>query len=226
MKRGFLGPSKKEPAGLCTIRKSTRESQSTIKKHCSSRYCSSRDCSIDTVHPSSIDTIHPPSIDTVHPGTVHPSTVQPDTVHLVKNDTTCGETEKIEVLILKVEGNEMLRDEEGGIRNSAGQLINDQGAVIPNVIVVAEINDFDLSRKWYDWVGQDPFQGIPHQDPVNHIEEFEDLVSRSEQNEVSEYHMLCKIFPYSISGDSLSWFSQLQPGSLTSWEDIERAFLY
>ncbi|KAF3562812.1 hypothetical protein DY000_02017217 [Brassica cretica] len=168
MKRGFLGPSKKEPAGLCTIRK---------------------DCSIDTVHPSSIDTIHPPSIDTVHPpsiDTVHPGTVHPDTVYLVKNDTTCGETEKIEVLILKVEGNEMLRDEEG----------------------------------------QEPFQGLPHQDPINHIEEFEDLVSRSEQNEVSEYHMLCKIFPYSISGDSLSWFSQLQPGSLTSLEDIERAFLY
>ncbi|WZZ70046.1 hypothetical protein YC2023_081416 [Brassica napus] len=38
--------------------------------------------------------------------------------------------------------------------------------------------------------------------------------------------MLCKIFPYSIYGDAFSWFSQLQPGSLTSWEDIERAFLY
>ena len=88
------------------------------------------------------------------------------------------------------------------------------------------MNDFDLSREWYDWVGQNPFQGLPHQDPRNHIEEFEDLVSRSEQNEVSEYHMLCKIFPYSISGDAFRWFSQLQPGYLTSQVDIERAFLY
>ena len=38
--------------------------------------------------------------------------------------------------------------------------------------------------------------------------------------------MLCKIFPYSISRDAFSWFSQLRPGSLTSWEDVERAFLY
>ncbi|KAF3509573.1 hypothetical protein F2Q69_00007070 [Brassica cretica] len=53
------------------------------------------------------------------------------------------------------------------------------GAVIPDVIDVAEMNDFDLSRDWYDWVGQDPFQGLPHQDPRNHIEELEDLVSRS-----------------------------------------------
>ncbi|KAF3568302.1 hypothetical protein DY000_02013629 [Brassica cretica] len=45
-----------------------------------------------------------------------------------------------------------LRDKEGRTRNSAGQLINAQGAVIPNVINVAEMNDFDLSREWYDWV--------------------------------------------------------------------------
>ncbi|KAF3527261.1 hypothetical protein DY000_02040933 [Brassica cretica] len=64
--------------------------------------------SIDTVHPASIDTVHPVSIETVHPNTVHcntvhPNTVYPDTVHPVKNNTTCGETEKIEVLILKVD---------------------------------------------------------------------------------------------------------------------------
>uniref|UniRef100_A0A0D3CSU9 Retrotransposon gag domain-containing protein n=1 Tax=Brassica oleracea var. oleracea TaxID=109376 RepID=A0A0D3CSU9_BRAOL len=189
--------------------------------------------SIDTVHRMSIDNVH---LDTVHMGTVHcdtvhryivyPDTVHLNTVHTVKKDTICEEIEKIEVLILKVDENGMLRDEEGCTRNSTGQLINDPGAVIPDVNYVAEMNDFDLSREWYDWVGQDPFQNLPHQNPRNHIEEFEDLVSRSEQNEVSEYHMLCKIFPYSISRYAFSWFSQLQPGSLTSWEDIERVFLY
>ena len=52
--------------------------------------------------------------------------------------------------------------------------------MILDVIDVAEVNDFDLSREWYDWVGQYPFKGLPHQDPRNHIEELEDLVSRSE----------------------------------------------
>ncbi|KAF2595162.1 hypothetical protein F2Q70_00044036 [Brassica cretica] len=179
--------------------------------------------SIDTVYHASIDTVH---CDTVHYNTVHLGTVHPNIVYPVKNDTTCGETEKIEVFILKVDENEMLRNEEGRTRNSAGQLINTQGAVIPDVIVVAEMNEFDLSREWYDWVGQYPFHGLPHQDPRSHIEELEYLVSRSEQNEVSEYHMLCKIFPYSIYGDAFNWFSQLQPGSITSWDDIERAFLY
>ncbi|KAF3527255.1 hypothetical protein DY000_02040935 [Brassica cretica] len=73
--------------------------------------------SIDTGQPASIDTLHPASIDnvrpnivhcnTIRPGTVHPNIVHPDTVHLVKNNPTCGETEKIEVLILKVDENGM-----------------------------------------------------------------------------------------------------------------------
>jgi len=127
----------------------------------------------------SIDTVHP---DTVHLNTAHPAlidTVHPDTVNPAKYNTTCGETEKIEVLILKVDENGMLRDEEGRTRNSAWQLINAQGDVIPDVIVVAETNDFDMGREWYDGVGEDPFQGIPHEDPKNHIEKLEDLDSCS-----------------------------------------------
>ena len=152
--------------------------------------------SINTVHPASIDIIHHDTVyrnnlhhdtvqrdpihrDAVHHGTVHHGTVRPMT------DTTCVETEKVKVLILKVDENEMLRDEEGRTRNSAWQLINALGGVIPDVIDVAEMNDFDLSREWYDWVGQDSFQGRPHHDPINHIAELEDLVLRSEQNEVS-----------------------------------------
>ncbi|KAF3578553.1 hypothetical protein DY000_02033300 [Brassica cretica] len=68
-------------------------------------------------------------------------------------------------VMLKVDENGMLRDKEGRTRNVAGQLINAQGAVNPDVISFAEMNDFDLSREWCNWVGQGPFQGLPHQDP-------------------------------------------------------------
>ena len=119
---------------------------------------------LGTVHLGSIGTVHLPSINTVHPDTIHrdtihSGTVHPNIVHPLKNNTSCGETEKIEVLILEVDENEMLRDEEGRTRNSAEQLINAHCVVIPDVIVVAEMNDFDLSREWYGWVGQDPLPG-------------------------------------------------------------------
>nr|VDD50061.1 unnamed protein product [Brassica oleracea] len=86
MKRGF----RKEPAGLCTIRKSTREE------------------SIDTLQATSIDSVNQKSIDSVN-------------------------------------------------QKSIDSLISAQGDVIPDVIAVAEMNDFDLSREWYDCVGHDPF---------------------------------------------------------------------
>ena len=202
MKRGFMGSSKKEPADLRTIRKSTKEesidtlqaasidsvnhaSNDTIQLvsdntvhhgtvqssivhdstvHQGTVYLDTiHPASIDTVYPLSIDTVHSPSIDTfhpssidtvhrdiVHPDTVHHDCVNPDTVYPVKNDTSCGETEMIEVLIRKVDENGMSREEEGRTRNSTEQLINAQGAVIPDMIVVVEMNDFDLSREWYD----------------------------------------------------------------------------
>ncbi|KAF3576160.1 hypothetical protein DY000_02031206 [Brassica cretica] len=78
MERGFLGPSKKEPADSRTIYNTVHHGtvhRSTVH--------------LDTIHPASIDTVHPPSIDTVHrdtvhPGTVHLNTVHPDIVHPVK----------------------------------------------------------------------------------------------------------------------------------------------
>ena len=72
-------------------------------------------------------------------------------------DITCEKAEKVEVLILSLNENGVLRDEEGRTRNNAWNLINAQGAAIPDVIVVAEMNDFDLNHEWYDWVGQDLF---------------------------------------------------------------------
>ncbi|KAF3557867.1 hypothetical protein F2Q69_00013444 [Brassica cretica] len=57
------------------------------------------------------------------------------------------------------------------------------GAVISDVIDVAETNDFDLNREWYDWGSVDPFRGLPHEDPRDLIKELEEIGPASEQNE-------------------------------------------
>ncbi|KAG5373790.1 hypothetical protein IGI04_042892 [Brassica rapa subsp. trilocularis] len=310
MKRGFLGPLRKEPAGLCTIRKSKREvsidtlqaasidsihhqsidtihpttnksSNNTVHRdtihrgtvhpgtvhhntihpstvhhdtihrdtiylpsidtiqipsidtihvpsidtvhpntvhrdtiHCDTIHIPSIDTihvlSIDTVHPVSVDTIHLPSIDTVHilsldtvhRDTVHPNTVYRDTVHRdtvpPMPNTTYGETEKVEALI---------------------------GSVIPDVIAVAETNTFNLTSQWYDSGSENPFNGLPHEDPKDLIKRLEELVSANKHNEIPADHIICKIFPYCLSRDPFSWFSKLQPRSLTCWEDIKEAFI-
>ena len=130
-------------------------------------------------------------------------------------NTTYGETEKVEALILKIDKKGIWRDEEGRPCSRTGQLINAEGNEIPDVIVVAEMNTFDLTSQWYNWGSEDLFRGLPHENPRNHIEELEGLVSRRKQKQISEDLILCKIFPYTISGDAFSLFSKLQPRSLT-----------
>ncbi|XP_033138108.1 uncharacterized protein LOC103843862 isoform X2 [Brassica rapa] len=333
MKRGFLGPSRKKPAGQCTIRKSKEEvsidtlqaasidsvsqasndtihhvSENTIHRgtintgtvhpgtvhhniihpstvhrgtiHRDTIYLPPIDTvhpasidtvhpvsvdtihvlsidtvhpvsvdtihllSIDTVHPVSVDTIHLLSIDTVHPNTVHPNTVHRDTVHpntvhpntIHRNtihrgtvppmtNTTYGETEKVEAHILKIDKKGIWRDEEGRPCSLTGQLINAEGSVIPDIIDVAETNTFNLTSQWYDWESEDPFYGLPHEDPKDLIKRLEELASANKHDEISADHIICKIFPYCLSRDAFSWFSNLQPTSLTCREDIKEAFI-
>ncbi|KAG5384907.1 hypothetical protein IGI04_036377 [Brassica rapa subsp. trilocularis] len=324
MKRGFQDPSRKEPAGLCTIRRPKRDvsidtlqaasidsvsqasndtihhvSENTIHRgtihpgtihrgtvHHNTIHPSivHRDTihrntiylpSIDTVHPVSVDTIHIPSIDTVHlvsvatvhlpsintvhipsldtvhtntvhpntvhrdnvhPNTVHPNIVHRDTVHpntfhrntvhrntIHQNtihrgivppmtNTSYGETEKVEALILKIYKKGIWRDDEGRPCSLTGQLINAEGNVISDVIDVAETNTFNLTSQWYDWGSEDPFYGLLIRIPK--------MLSRDLRN-----HIICKIFPYCLSRDAFSWFSKLQPRSLTCWKDIKEAFI-
>ncbi|KAG5410940.1 hypothetical protein IGI04_007259 [Brassica rapa subsp. trilocularis] len=100
-----------------------------------------------------------------------------------------------------------------------------EGSVIPDVIDVAETNTFNLTSQWYDWRSEDPFYGLPHEDPKDLIKRLEKLASANKHDEISADYFICKIFPYCLSRDAFSWFSKLQPRSLTCWEDIKEAFI-
>ena len=60
---------------------------------------------------------------------------------------------------------------------------------------------------------------------MDHLEQFEDLVSAIIANGVLEDYLFCKLFKYSLFGDASHWLKHLPPGSLTSWIDVKNAFL-
>ena len=60
---------------------------------------------------------------------------------------------------------------------------------------------------------------------MDHPERFEDLISAIKVEGVSEDYLLCKLFKYSLAGEASHWLKQLPPRSLTSWSDINNAFL-
>ncbi|KAF3556258.1 hypothetical protein F2Q69_00013244 [Brassica cretica] len=120
--------------------------------------------SIHTVHPTSIDTIHHNTVhhDTVHRDNVHPCTIHPDTVHPMKNDTTCGETEKIEVLILKLLDDimakrdeqhvfgELSRVHEAGTEEATSTLIDITTSTSIDVTTSSSIDDVDKEATMED----------------------------------------------------------------------------
>ncbi|KAF2575894.1 hypothetical protein F2Q70_00004337 [Brassica cretica] len=121
MKRGFLGSSKKVPADSRTI--------PCVGQHCSPRHCSLQLCSFwycSSRHCSS-----------KHCSSKHCSS---NSVHPVKNDTTCGETEKVEVLILKVDENGMVRDEEGQPRRATEAETSDPTSTLIDTTPATSIN--------------------------------------------------------------------------------------
>ncbi|MBW1279380.1 retrotransposon gag domain-containing protein, partial [Escherichia coli] len=86
-------------------------------------------------------------------------------------------------------------------------------------------NDFELKPAYFALVAQHPFHGLASEHPMDHIERFEDLASRIKANGVSSDYLYCKLFPYSLNGEAAYWLKQLEPGSLTTWEDTKNAFL-
>ena len=86
-------------------------------------------------------------------------------------------------------------------------------------------NDFELKSGYFAHVGQYPFHGLSHEQPMDHIAHFEDLVLSIKANGVSEDYLLCKLFPYSLAGEATSWLKQLKAGLLKTWRSIKIAFL-
>ncbi|KAG5374284.1 hypothetical protein IGI04_042397 [Brassica rapa subsp. trilocularis] len=185
--------------------------------------------SIDTVHPVSVDTIHVPSIDTVHPvsvdtiyipsiDTVHPVSVDTihvpsiDTVHLVSVDTVnISSIDTVHILSLDtvhpntVHPNTVHYDTVHP--NTVHQSTIHHGTVPPMTNTTygetekVEALIFKIDKKVNGMTGgsEDPFYGLPHEDP-------KDLIKKLEE-------------------DAFRWFSKLQPRSLTCWEDIKEAFI-
>ncbi|KAG2323023.1 hypothetical protein Bca52824_016236 [Brassica carinata] len=65
-------------------------------------------------------------------------------------NTTCGETEKVEVLILMADKNGVLRDKEGRARDRTRQLIYTQRTAIPDAAPVNNGGERQKALKDYN----------------------------------------------------------------------------
>jgi len=95
----------------------------------------------------------------------------------------------------------------------------------PQAIIVyptVEDDNFEIKHALLNFVQQNQFSGSPTEDPNFHISTFLRLSGTLKENqEVVRLHL----FPFSLRDRASAWFHSLEVGSITSWDQMRRAFL-
>ncbi|GJT65450.1 reverse transcriptase domain-containing protein [Tanacetum coccineum] len=69
------------------------------------------------------------------------------------------------------------------------------------------------------------FDGYLRADPHDHIHEFLAICDMFKYGETQSEAVKLLIFPYSLSDKAKTWFNELNEESITSWEQIRKAFI-
>ena len=95
----------------------------------------------------------------------------------------------------------------------------------PQAIIVyrtVEDDNFEIKPALLNLVQQNQFSGSPIEDPNLHISTFLRLSGTLKENQEA---VRLHLFPFSLRDRASAWFHSLEVGSITSWDQMRRAFL-
>ena len=69
------------------------------------------------------------------------------------------------------------------------------------------------------------FHGMDHENPHQHIKEFEEVCNTFQEGEASIDLMRLKVFPFTLNDKAKIWINSLRPRSIRSWIDLQAEFL-
>ncbi|KAG7527989.1 Retrotransposon gag domain, partial [Arabidopsis thaliana x Arabidopsis arenosa] len=96
-----------------------------------------------------------------------------------------------------------------------------QGIVPPPV----QNNNFEIKSGLISMIQGNKFHGLPLEDPLDHLDNFDRLCSLTKINGVSEDSFKLRLFPFSLGDKAHHWEKTLPAASITSWDDCKKAFL-
>ncbi|KAG7547984.1 Retrotransposon gag domain [Arabidopsis suecica] len=96
-----------------------------------------------------------------------------------------------------------------------------QGIVPPPV----QNNNFEIKSGLISMIQGNKFHGLPLEDPLDHLDNFDRLCSLTKINGVSEDSFKLRLFPFSLGDKAHHWEKTLPAGSITSWDECKKAFL-
>ncbi|GJW93358.1 reverse transcriptase domain-containing protein [Tanacetum coccineum] len=100
-------------------------------------------------------------------------------------------------------------------------------APTPNSAIVQPNVDenFVINSTHLKMISENKFDGIQRADPHDHIREFLAICNMFRYGETHSKAVKLLIFPFSLCDEAKTWFNELNEESITSWEQLRRAFI-
>ncbi|GJY94888.1 reverse transcriptase domain-containing protein [Tanacetum coccineum] len=97
----------------------------------------------------------------------------------------------------------------------------------PNSAIVQPNVDenFVINSTHLKMISENKFDGIQRADPHDHIREFLAICDMFKYVETQSEAVKLLIFPFSLYDEAKTWFNELNEESITSWEQLRRAFI-
>ncbi|XP_075091650.1 uncharacterized protein LOC142171845 [Nicotiana tabacum] len=70
------------------------------------------------------------------------------------------------------------------------------------------------------------FRGKANKDSNTHLMDFEEIMNTFQYNGVSKDAVFLRAFPFSLKDNAKHWLRILPTGSIRTWEDMTKTFLY
>ena len=88
-----------------------------------------------------------------------------------------------------------------------------------------ETHNFELKPALISMVQQSQFGGLPMEDPNLHLSVFLEVCNTLQINGASTDAIRLRLFPFSLRDKARAWLHSLPPGSISTWEELTKAFL-
>ena len=85
---------------------------------------------------------------------------------------------------------------------------------------VVNTNNFELKPALINMVQQNQYGGLPSEDPNIHLAIFLEICDTIKMNKVPDDVIRLRLFPFSLRDKARGWLQSLQPGSITTWEEL------
>ncbi|GAU13378.1 hypothetical protein TSUD_175310 [Trifolium subterraneum] len=70
-----------------------------------------------------------------------------------------------------------------------------------------------------------PFTGLPHKDPYNHLVKFYEIAGLLDATEAEEESLFVRMFPHSLLGTTKDWYLDQPTQTMTNWNTLEEKSL-